>query len=157
MSDVVSKVVACSSGEIFDDPCWPILFAEYEHECANKLFGSTSPARETYEGLERMGAAKCFAVITEEVLCGFAFVLIAPVPHYGRKFATVESVFVARAMRGTRLGRMLMLSMEEHAKASGCQGIFYSAPAGSDFARLMFLSENDGYVNTNHIFCRRLN
>jgi GNAT superfamily N-acetyltransferase len=110
-----------------------------------------------YEVLEQRGMAQCFAAYDGEVLRGCAFVVMAELPHYGRarKFATVESLFVARAARGTGMGRYLMDAVESYCRSTGCAVLFYSAPAGSRLARLLFLN-SDRYTNTNHVFCRSL-
>lgn len=149
------EVRACQAAEIFDDPASAELFAEYEQECANPLTGSTAPVRAMYEALEGLGVAQCFAAYADLKLCGFAFVLISVLPHYGRRFATVESLFVGGAgRRGGGLGVWLMSAVEAHAKKAGCTAIFYSAPVGSRFARLLFLKKE--YRKTNHIFTRSL-
>ena len=49
-----------------------------------------------YEALEGYGMAQCFTVREDGALRGFAAVIMSPLTHYGVKFATVESLFVAR-------------------------------------------------------------
>lgn len=139
---------------IFDDPASAELFEEYAAECANSLLGPVNPQRAIYEALEPTGSVQCFAAYCAGILRGFAFVLLGPLPHYGRRCATVESLFVARAVRSEGLGPTLMRKMEDHARDMGCEAIFYSAPVGSRLARLLFLREE--YRKTNHIFTRRL-
>jgi GNAT superfamily N-acetyltransferase len=140
--------------EIFEDPASPMLFEEYSKECANPLLGVTAPNRAHYEALGDF--AQCFAVhYVDGVLCGFAMVIAAVVPHYGRMSATVESLYVAKYARRGGLGRELMDAMESHCRQIGCTAIFYSAPVGGRLARLLFL-DSDRYTNTNHVFCRRL-
>jgi GNAT superfamily N-acetyltransferase len=147
-------VSPCRAAEIFDDPDSTALFAEYERECANPLTGTTAPQRAMYEAIEGLGLAQCFAARADGLLCGCAFVLIAAVPHYGRRFATVESLFVLSGARMSGLGRQLMYAVEAHAQEAGCSAIFYSAPVASRLAKLLSLL--DGYRNTNLIFTRSL-
>lgn len=153
MRDV--QVLGCRAGEIFDDPASAVLFEENSYECANPLLGATAPQREMYEVLERSGMAQCFGAYEGDVLRGFAFMLMAPSGHNGRRYATVESLFVTREARSSGLGDLVMGTMEDHAKQYGCEAIFYSAHVGSRLAKLLFLC-SDRYTNTNHIFCRRL-
>lgn len=150
------KVWACRAGAIFDDTSSAALFSEYESECANPLLGTTAPRKEQYEALEGTGFAFCFRACVDGVLSGFAFYVMGPPPHYGGLWcATVESLFVMRASRAGGLGKQLMDAVETDAEARGCAAIFYSAPAGSRLAKLLFLCA-DEYRNTNHVFARRL-
>lgn len=154
-SEQGSGIRACRAAEIFDDPASAALFAEYERESAVPLLGPTAPNRAAYEALESTGFAQCFAAYIDDRLCGFAMVLVCVVPHYGRNQATVESLFVARASRGSGIGARLMEALELHAQQAGCAAIFYSAPARSALA-VTFFRHEDRYVNTNHVFCRSL-
>ncbi len=105
--------------------------------------------------MEESTAFRCFGAFGEDgVLVGFASVLTYVVPHYGKRIATVESLFVAAAHRGWPGGK-LMGAIEEHARAEGCLAILYSAPARSQLARLLFQSEPD-YRNSHHVFIKRL-
>jgi GNAT superfamily N-acetyltransferase len=149
------EVRKCLAEEIFNDPASAELMAQYADECANAMLGKPRPRRDVYGALETTGCAQCFAAYEDGKLCGFALVLIACVPHYGLSHATVESLFVSREACRSGLGVALMADVEAHARQAGCGAIFYSAPAGGRLARLMFL-QSDVYVNTNHIFTKRL-
>ncbi|MGA9070542.1 MAG: hypothetical protein WB424_09835, partial [Terracidiphilus sp.] len=96
-------ICTCNAAMIFQDPASAELIAEYERECANPLLGPCAPQPEMYASLEEQGAAQCFAAYKDQTLIGFAFVLTTPLPHYEleRKFATVESFFVASVARHT--------------------------------------------------------
>lgn len=151
------RVATCRAGTIFEDPACAALLAEYAEECANPLIGKTAPQREMYEAVEDLGTAQCFAAYQGKMLAGFAFVLITALPHYGqgRKFASVESLFVSRAARASPLGSELMGLMERYCCAAGCVAISYSAPVGSRLERMLFLS-SDRYMNTHRVFYRGL-
>lgn len=149
------------------------LLEEYAAECALPELGPVNPQAEIYAAIERTGAFQCFGMhlrcgqlrpegapadgdgIREEVLVGFASVLVYVVPHYGKRIATVESLFVAAAHRSGRRGNKLMKAVEEHARAQGCVAVLYSAPVRSQLARLLFLLETE-YRNSNHVFLKRL-
>lgn len=153
----VSGVRACRTAEIFDDPASAALFAEYERESANVMFGPCAPSREMYDALESTGIGQCFAAYLDGVLVGFAFVLNAKLPHFGRqrRFATAESLFVSGVARAGGLGGRLMNAVEMYCFEAGCDAVGLHAPVDSQLAKLMFLDE-DRYVNTGYVFCRRL-
>ena len=144
----------CAVAAIFDDPVAAALFAEYAEECSNPVSGSPLPVRAVYETLEQAGAAQCFAAYQAGALAGFAFVLKTVRPDFGMRYATVERMFAAQRSRGEGLGTELMRAIEADAIEAGCEAIYYSAPAGSRLARLLFLSK--GCRKTNEIFTKRL-
>lgn len=147
----------CAAADIFGDRDAGDLFAEYAAECANPLLGATNPVSAMYEMLEGSGNAQCFAgYVGDPVgkMCGFAVVLTSSVPHYGRPFATVESLFVSRDGRRSSLGAELMHAAEAYAGNRGCSAIFYTAPVNSRLAKLLFFKAE--YCNTNLIFTKRL-
>jgi GNAT superfamily N-acetyltransferase len=145
----------CGVAEIFDDPRGEELMAEYAQECAERMLTAPEPQRDMYEQLEEIGMAQCFRCACDEEMAGFATVLLAPSAHNGKRYATVESLFVANEHRSTGAGTELMAVIEDAARAAGCEAIVYSAHVGSRLARILFLS-SDRYVNTGYIFMRRL-
>jgi len=149
---MTTEVRACSSAEIFDDPLGPPLIQEYAEECGNALIGKPAPRRDMYENLEASGLGQCFAAYEKGLLVGFAMVLVCVVPHYGLSLANAESLFVTRS---AHCGGQLMKALDDYAAAQGCVTIFYTAPVGSRLAKLLFLCA-DEYVNTNHVFSKRL-
>ena len=140
--------------EILDAPNAAELLAEYETECAISAIGPINPNRETYRVLEQNGAMHCFAVYSDSELVGFANVLMTVLPHYSRKVATVESIFVMRAARGRISGLELLRRIEQYALDAGCVGILYSSPAGSAFEALLEVKKT--YRRTNTVFFRSL-
>jgi GNAT superfamily N-acetyltransferase len=118
--------------------------------------GEASPDQETYLGIEGVGLAQCFSVRLDGALCGFAVLLLAPLPHYGgRLCATVESIFVSAVAREMGLGVQLMRAVDRYAAHEECAAIFYTAPVNSRLAKLLFLC-SDEYTHTNHVFTKRL-
>ena len=114
------------------------LLAEYAEECAIAELGEISPSRELYSNLEAHGM-KTIAALDEGRLVGFATLLTYMVPHYGKKVAATESIFVARGYRG-KIGRRLLDFIEALARKEQCAAVFYSAPVGSRFAEYLRLS-----------------
>jgi GNAT superfamily N-acetyltransferase len=151
----MSEIQVCFASQLFGDPSFPALCAAYESECANAVLRTPRPDRAMYEALERLGRGHCFGAYVGDELCGFAFVVTALASDYGFNYATVDRLFVLREARAFGLGALLMERLELHARNAGCAGISYSAPVGSQLARLLFLS-SDVYAHTNYVFCRRL-
>lgn len=129
------------------------LLSAYAEECSIPEIGSPEPQEATYAALEQLGTMHCFGAYHGDRLVGFAAVLNAVLPHYGKRVATVESIYVRHAYRGA-LGRPLLVAIEDHARQIGCEVVLYSAPAESQFAKL--LDARPEYRHTNQVFCRRV-
>jgi GNAT superfamily N-acetyltransferase len=130
------------------------LLAEYAAECSIPEIGEVCPQPAIYEALERAGVVQVFGGYADGQLVGFASLLLTVLPHYGRKTATVESLFVAQVYRTSGIGAALMEAMESAARDAGCAAILYSAPAGGKLERLLDLRR--AYRRTNAVFCRSL-
>jgi GNAT superfamily N-acetyltransferase len=150
-----------SHSEILLAPNAQHLIDEYAAECSIPQIGKINQQPETYAKLEAAGLMSCFGVfaklahsLDEPELVGFASVLMTELPHYGRKVATVESLFLARSHRPGGTGRALMDAVEAHAKENGCVAILYSAPEDSQFHFVLAFSRK--YNLTNLVFCRSL-
>ncbi len=151
---LTATVKPISFREILQAPNGVALMAEYAAECSLQEIGKIRPQETLYEAMERSGAFQCFGVFAGDVLAGFGCVLVYVVPHYGRKIATVESLFVARAHRAWGAGSALMREIEAHARREGCVAVLYSAPAGGRLERLLKLSKS--YRHSNTVFLRAL-
>lgn len=123
-----------SYATILDAPNTKELMHAYAAECAAVELGEAHPQRELYDILEKSGGFQAFAVYEGETIVGFACVLIYVLPHFGKKIAASESIFVLQGHSG---GGPLLRIMKEHAKASGCEKFIYSAPLGSRFDRVL--------------------
>lgn len=130
------------------------LLKEYAEECSLPEVGEINPQQEMYATMQALGVNKFFAAYEGLNLIGFASVLTAVLPHYSRKVATIESIFVAKEHRSTDAGRALMHTVEHHAKEQGCGAILYSAPAGGKLERL--LTVKGGYRHSNTVFVKAL-
>jgi ribosomal protein S18 acetylase RimI-like enzyme len=128
------------------------LLKAYAEECSIPEIGSTDPQIQMYEAMERIGVAQCFGVYAEK-LVGFASLLMTVLPHYGKKVATVESIYVDPEYRPF-VGKNLLLELENYAKDAGCVAILYSAPAESRFERMLTLRKD--YRRSNSVFTRSL-
>lgn len=150
------EVEACGVDEIFAHPSFAALVAEAAAECANRELTAPSPDRALYRVLEASGSALCFRVGCGDELYGFALVLLAPSAHNGKRYATVESLFVGKQFRRTGAWTLLEASIADATRARGCETYFLSAHVGTRLAKLMFM-DADRYALTNFVFMRRLN
>lgn len=144
---------AVSYAAILDDPNWPKLLEEYSAECSLPELGPAVPQRELYATLEASGGFQAFGVYGAGGLVGFATVLVYVLPHYGKKIATTESIFVAKEYTGVTPA-LLMLNLHEHARNSGCSEFMYSAPKGSRFDQR--LSQSKTARHTNNVYLVKL-
>lgn len=138
---------------IFEDPAWPALQAEYAAECSIPLIGPINPQPQIYAAMETAGVLRAFGVFREGKMIGFATVFLPVLPHYGKRPATVESLFVTKGERrgGTfsRLRRAIKDNVRDVSEA-----ILYSAPAGG--AMETILMHDSSCVRTNVIFAETL-
>jgi len=128
------------------------LLAEYEAECSIPALGRPEPQWEMYHRMQAAGLMQAFAVYVDDAMVGFASVLVSVLPHYGFCAATVESLFVAAAQRGTGAGTRLMAAVEEYARLAGCKLILYGAPAGGQLEALL----GKRYTRTSSMYCKPL-
>lgn len=126
------------------------LLAEYAMECSIPEIGTPKPQRAVYADMERIGLMHSFGVFADDLLVGFATLLVFVLPHYGAKVANVESLFLARSGRRGDVGKRLMAHIENEARAMKCVGVLYNARAGSRLERL--LSVTSKYKRTNSVF-----
>ena len=136
--------------DLIDSP----LLSEYSIECSIPEIGEPDPQADIYAAMEAAGIMQAFAAMYEDRIAGFATILTPVLPHYGKKVATVESLFIPMDSRCYGLGWELMKAIEEYAQESGCVGILYSAPANGRLERLLDIRK--GYQRTNAVFYRKL-
>ena len=144
-----------SYAEILSAPNAERLMSDYAAECSIPELGPINPQRELYAAMEQSGAMQAFGVYEEGTLIGFMTVLIWTVPHYGKKIASTESIFLASERRDSGIGANMLQYIEEYAKGNDCAAIQYTAPVNSRFARLLAINV-DRYRRTNSIYLRNL-
>ena len=130
------------------------LVKEYAAECSIPEIGEVQPNGEIYVAMECIGVVQVFAAFDNEQMIGFAAVLMPVMPHYSKRVATVESIFVTESQRKSGIGKDLMRTIEDYAKEKGCAAILYSAPTSGKLERMLTLSKR--YRQTNTVFCRPL-
>ena len=153
-TDTEIRIYPVSFAYILGHPARKRLLDEYAAECAQSELGETMPQAELYEAMERSGSMRTFGVFLRDRLIGFAALLLYVLPHYGRKIATPESIFIEKDSRSTGAGQKLLDFVERYAKYEGCVAVLYTAPTGSQFSRV--LESKSDYRHSNNVFIRKL-
>lgn len=148
------RIYPISFAYILNHPETRRLLDEYAAECAQPELGEISPQSDLYEVMEKSDTMRTFGVFDGDKLIGFSSLLIYVLPHYGRKIATPESIFISAESRKTGAGEKLVDFIETYAKQEGCSAVLYTAPAGSQFSRV--LEAKDAYRHSNNVFIRKL-
>ena len=128
-----------------------LALSEYERESALPELGKINPNWKLYEMLENGGAMQTFAAFENGKMVGFATVMIYEVPHYSKKVATTESIFVALEWRPVGVGTVLMKHIEDFARKAGCHVFFYSAPVHSQIDKLLSFRKKGRHSNNVYL------
>lgn len=147
------EIRRCAFAEIEHAPGLAGLMAEYDAESAMPELAPHSPQFDTYHALEQLGTAHTIGAFQGNDLVGFIIVLVAVLPHFGRRVASTESFFVARSVRKSGAGLRLLREAEHLAQELGAVGFFVSAPIGS---RLEAVMPKAGYREASTIYFRGL-
>lgn len=133
------EIRAVSYADILDAANAANLLAEYAAECSIPELGQIAPQREMYRTMEAAGTLHTFGIYRDDTLVGFATLILYVLPHYGRKVAATESIFVTRTYRSSGVGARLLRFIDEYATERGCVAVLYTAPTGSQFDKLLTL------------------
>jgi len=149
-------IAHCTVADIEAAPNIGKLLAEYTAEAGIPELGAPAAQFDTYRLLESTGALRVIGAFRDEQLAGFVTVLLSTLPHFGKRAAVVESLFVSPAARdlGYGVGGALMREAESYAREQGAEAILYSTPAGGSLEKA--LMRREPYRATNTIFFRSL-
>lgn len=139
--------------QLTDDPKFAELIEEYADESAIADMPRPNYQLGMYKQMELIGQYHLLAAYVEGELVGFLTMVVAVLPHYGKRVATAESYFVTQSQRKGGPGLDLLRAAEWLAKALGAVGILVSAPHGGKLARVMPKAK---YKHTNEIFFKEL-
>ena len=148
------RIYPISFAYILGHPDRKRLLDEYAAECAQPELGETCPQPALYEVMEKSDTLRVFGVFEGEKLIGFAALLLYVLPHYGKKVATTESIFISAEKRSTGAGAKLLQFIERYAEQNGCKAVLYTAPTHSQFSRV--LEAQDRYRHSNNVFIRAI-
>lgn len=135
MSSVVTNVVPFA--RLRQEATFPALAAAYAKEAALPGLPPPCPDVERYQALEDAGVLHILGAWQGEVLIGFLSLLVAVLPHYSEKVATVESFFVAAEARNTGAAFALIHASYALARQQAAVGMFFTAAVGSTMFGLM--------------------
>lgn len=130
------------------------LIREYSEECSIPEIGPINPQRHIYDRMEESGLMHGVGAFDGEKLVGFALLLIFVLPHYGKKVANVESMFLAKSHRKCGEGRNLIRHIESVAKDHQCSAMLYNVRQGTRLESLMTALPE--YKQTNSVFLKNL-
>lgn len=153
-ADRMVRIYPISFAYILNHPETRRLLDEYAAECAQPELGEILPQPALYDAMEKADTMQTFGVFEGDKLIGFASILVYVLPHYGRKVATPESIFIAAESRKSGAGQKLIDFIESYAKQKGCVAVLYTAPTGSQFSHV--LEAKDAYRHSNNVFIRKL-
>jgi len=139
----------CTVSELETAPNFGALLDEYANECGAKGMPHPKANIEMYRVMESRGMIRVFAALVEGRLIGFVVVFTYVLPHYSEYISSTESIFVSSAERHTGAGLKLLRVAEQAARDTNSRGLLVSAPAGSDFAKVLELTD---YKETNRAF-----
>ena len=137
----------CSAGNLGE------LLAGYADESSIADAGNINPNWTAYRAMEQAGIYQVSAAFLGGQLVGFAGVVLTDNPHYGRRLAVTESLFVEKAARKRGIGKQLLTHVERFASINRAAGLLVSAPFGG---RLADVLPRSGYQQTNQIFFKAL-
>jgi len=147
-------IVRCDFHALKEDPDFQVLHDAYAAESA--ITGMPTPKADlaAYESYESLGFMTTFCAYTDNRLVGVLIMLLADLPHYGKRVATTESFFVLKEFRSTGAGLRLLREAERYAKQNGAVGFLVSAPEGGKLAKVM--SASSEYKPSNRVFFKDL-
>lgn len=155
---MAAKIKEYTVQQMYEDPDFHDLVAEYSAECAIDGMPSPEYRMQSYLQLELAGALKAFAAfdapnwMAPSQMVGFAVTVSPVIPHYGFTVTVLESMFVGRAWRKSRTWKMLLNAVEDHAKLKGSPGLLANAPHEGDFATVL---PRIGYKPVSGAFFRK--
>ena len=137
-----------SFDEFLNDSAYDEIVSGYARECAN-LGLETKPDHVFYRRAVDSGLALLLGVFTTDALVGVAVVLVSEHPHYSKKLAVVESLYVLPDARIRGAGSAILEAIKDEARKAGAEGVLVSAPTGSRLEKLGRLCE---WRQTNSVF-----
>ena len=136
------------------DSAFEELIAEYTAESANQEMPAISPNLDLYYKLNSFNVLKVIGAYLDDVLIGFACVLVSPNLHYSTNIGTFESFFVKKEHRNTGAGLLILKKAEEISKENNCVALYVSAPMEGPLTGMLEGKKN--YREVNRIFFRSL-
>ena len=112
------------------------IVRDYCEESGNPEIGEADPSIEYYQRMEKYGVLRCAAAYEGERIVGIVVVVTTLYPHFGKRVASVESLWLDRKHRAGGAGLKLIRKAQAMAREMGAVGIHYGARSGSRLAQL---------------------
>lgn len=142
----------CSVDDIEHAPNINALLAEYADESAIPALAPHEPQWDSYRKMAELGILHVSGAFHGDELIGLVFVLCSTLPHFGKRVATTESLFVTAEARRAGVGMRLLREAERIAVAAGAMALLVSAPAGGRLEAV--LQAHSAYSRSSVIFCK---
>ena len=149
----ILSVRPCTVDELTSMPEWDALINEYADECSIRGLGPIDAQLQSYRQMESSGILYPLGAFLGEELIGFLSLLVSELPHYGRRVAISESLFIKQSARKSGAGLKLIRAGEKLAASLGAVGFLVSAPYGGKLAEVL---PRAGFEETNRVFFRSL-
>ena len=130
------EVKDVSARVIYSSPEFDQIVRDYCEESGNPDLGEAVPALDFYERMEQADAVRCAAAYEGERIVGIVVVVTTLYPHFGKRIASVESLWLDRKHRAGGAGLKLIRKAQALAREMGAVGIYYGARSGSRLAQL---------------------
>jgi N-acetylglutamate synthase-like GNAT family acetyltransferase len=139
----------CCAYELEQAPEFGALVDEYALEACRADLGAIGVQVDQYKLLESHGLMRFLSAWRGQELVGFATVVATIAPHYGKKVATTETLFLSESARDGGAGLDLLKLAEQTASEMGAVGFFVSAPVGGALSKIL---PRVGFKHTNEVF-----
>lgn len=124
----------CSFNEISSNQNFMNEVLEYSKSATNKQLKYKGFNPQFYIASENAGILKCIGVFDDDIIVGFAGLVLIDYPHYSVKVGTIETLYLNEAYRDNGLGSKLINKVRKVAKDNGCEGIYIGLPYGTPLA-----------------------
>lgn len=140
----------CSVDEIQHAPNIEVVLDEYAAESAIPALAPHDPQWHTYQAAEDIGILRAVGAFQGDELVGGVLLMCGVLPHYGKRVATTESLFVTPEARRAGIGTQILREAKRVAAEMGAVLLMVSAPVGGKLEAV--LDADPAYDRTNAIF-----
>lgn len=130
------EIKSFTVSEVIQHPDFNAVVEDYTAESGNPDLGPGMPAFDLYKQLESAGLFRVECAVDGDRLVGMVTVLVTVYPHFGKKVASVESLWLSKGYRKGPAGLKLIRRAQVMAKEMGAVGAYFGAREGSRLARL---------------------
>lgn len=130
------EIKSFTVSEVIQHPDFNAVVEDYTAESGNPDLGPGMPALDLYKQLESAGLFRVECAVDGDRLVGMVTVLVTVYPHFGKKVASIESLWLSKDYRKGPAGLKLIRRAQVMAKEMGAVGAYFGAREGSRLAQL---------------------